>query len=83
MSCDFRNQLLNITNNKSKRSEKSMLETYNDIMTVEDVCESLLIGKNAAYQLLNQGSIKAFRIGSRWKIPRASVIEYILRSRQG
>ncbi|MCI6867000.1 MAG: helix-turn-helix domain-containing protein [Lachnospiraceae bacterium] len=52
-------------------------------MTVEDVCESLLIGKNAAYQLLNQGSIKAFRIGSRWKIPRASVIEYILRSRQG
>lgn len=39
-----------------------MLETYNDIMTVEDVCESLLIGKNAAYQLLNQGSIKAFRM---------------------
>lgn len=60
-----------------------MLEMYNDIMSLDDLCESLIIGKNAAYELLNHGDIKAFRIGSRWKIPKESVIEYILHSRQG
>lgn len=60
-----------------------MLEMYNDIMTIDDLCESLIIGKNAAYELLNNGDIKAFRIGSRWKIPKESVSEYILHSRQG
>ena len=60
-----------------------MLEMYNDILTIDNLCESLIIGKNAAYELLNNGDIKAFRIGSRWKIPKESVIEYILHSRQG
>lgn len=60
-----------------------MLEMFNDVMTIDDLCESLIIGKNAAYELLNNGDIKAFRIGSRWKIPKESVIEYILHSCQG
>ena len=60
-----------------------MLEMYSDIMTIQEVCEVLLIGKNAAYQLLNSGAIKSFRIGNRWKIPKASVVSYILQSYQG
>lgn len=49
----------------------------NDLITIEDLCEMLFIGKNAAYHLLNTGEIKAFRIGRNWKIPRLSVINYI------
>lgn len=49
----------------------------NDLITIEDLCEMLFIGKNAAYHLLNTGEIKAFRIGRNWKIPRQSVINYI------
>ena len=33
-------------------------------MTVEELCEELLIGKNLAYKLLANGSIKAFVSGA-------------------
>ncbi|MDY3275983.1 MAG: helix-turn-helix domain-containing protein [Agathobacter sp.] len=48
-------------------------------MTLDELCKSLCIGRNAAYNLLNKREIKAFRIGRCWKIPRSSVNEYILR----
>lgn len=47
------------------------------LITVDELCELLMIGRNAAYQLLNSGKIKCFRINRVWKIPRASVNEYI------
>lgn len=47
------------------------------LITVEELCDLLMIGRNAAYQLLNSGKIKCFRINRVWKIPRASVNEYI------
>lgn len=59
-----------------------MLILFNDleeILTTEELAEVLCIGKNAVYQLLVSGGIKAFRIGRTWKIPRASVSEYIKR----
>ena len=37
----------------------------------------LMIGKNAAYQLLKSGQIKSFRIGRIWKIPKVSIEKYI------
>ena len=47
------------------------------LITVEDVCESLMIGKNAAYRLLAEGKIRGFRVGRIWKIPRGSLNAYI------
>ena len=47
-------------------------------MTVEELCEELLIGKNLAYKLLANGSIKGFRIGRIWKIPRQSLNHFII-----
>lgn len=55
-----------------------MLNQYPDIMSVYDVAESLYIGKNRVYELLEQGVLKGFRIGRVWKIPRLSVEEFIL-----
>lgn len=54
-----------------------MLEQFSDILTVDELCEVLGIGANAAYQMLKDGTISAFRIGRRWKIPREAVQEYI------
>ncbi|WP_019555383.1 helix-turn-helix domain-containing protein [Propionispira raffinosivorans] len=54
-----------------------MVEKYNDLVTVEELCEMLFIGKNAAYKLLASGELKCFRINRIWKIPRQSVSEYI------
>ena len=47
------------------------------LMTLEELCDALMIGKNAAYRLLIEGKIKAFRIGRIWKIPRDSLQDYL------
>jgi excisionase family DNA binding protein len=56
-----------------------MFEDYPEIMTVDQLCEALLIGRNKAYDLLMTNQIKAVRC-SGWKIPRAAVEEYIVRN---
>lgn len=55
-----------------------MFDDYEDLLTVEDLCLILLIGKNTAYDLLRHKQIKAFKIGHTWKIPKKSIEEYIL-----
>lgn len=57
-----------------------MLENYNDILTIQDLCEFLMIGRNRAYELLDSQQIKGFRIGRNWKIPKIAVETYILQS---
>ena len=47
------------------------------VMEIDGLCEILGIGKNTAYQLLNDQEIDAFKVGTVWKIPKKSVEEYI------
>jgi excisionase family DNA binding protein len=47
------------------------------ILSLEELCEQLTIGRNAAYNLLRTGQIKAFRIKRIWKIPQSSINEYV------
>lgn len=54
-----------------------MLEQYHDILTIEELCEILKIGRNRAYELLESGAIKGFRLGKPWKIPRIAVENYL------
>ena len=50
-----------------------------EVYEIEDLCKFLKIGKNTAYELLNNGEIDCFKIGSCWKIPGSSIREYINR----
>ncbi len=54
-----------------------MLETCDDFLTVEELCELLKIGHNAAYALLNSGKLKAIRNGRVWRIPKQAIVDYI------
>ena len=54
-----------------------MLEQYDAVLTISDLREILNIGRNTAYNLLNNGDIQAFRIGRTWKIPKDSLIYYL------
>ena len=54
-----------------------MLEQYGEILSLEELCEILAIGKNVAYRLLIGKEIKAFKIGKKWKIPKASIVDFI------
>ncbi len=62
---------------KFYKGAKIMNNDNDELITVDQLCELLLIGKNAAYQLLSSGQIKCFRINRIWKIPRVSVVKYI------
>lgn len=55
-----------------------MFSEYNDILSVSDICEILFIDKNRTYELLNSGSLKGFRVGRNWRIPKKSLETYIL-----
>lgn len=52
-------------------------DNYNEMISLEDLCEILTIGKSTAYHLLQTKQIKAFKIGRIWKIPRESVSEFV------
>ena len=48
-----------------------------EIITIDEMCEILNIGKNTAYRLLANQEIQAFKIGRLWKIPKSSIVTYI------
>ena len=50
-----------------------MLDEYGELLTIDDLCELLMIGKTMAYQIFRSGQVKAFRLGRCWKIPKKSV----------
>ena len=56
-----------------------MFDNYSDVITVEEACEILNLGRNSMYRLLKNGEITAFQCGSTWKIPKASIEEFIIK----
>lgn len=54
-----------------------MLEEYPDILTVAEMREILFIGRNKAYQLLNDKIIKGTRIGRTWRISKSDIVKYL------
>ena len=52
------------------------------VLSLDDICECLSIGRHAASTLLNNGDIEAFRVGHVWKIPYISYKEFVNRSRK-
>ena len=54
-----------------------MQTEYTDLITIDELCELLMIGKTTAYNLLRSGELKAFKIGRVWKISKVSVESYI------
>ena len=57
--------------------------TNNEILTVEEVADILYVGKNTVYSLLQSGTLRAFRIGKSWRIPRFCLEEYIINKSKG
>ncbi|WP_313256634.1 helix-turn-helix domain-containing protein [Lacrimispora sp.] len=54
-----------------------MLEQYDDVISVKELCEILKIGRNRAYELLQTNQIKGFQMGRPWKIPKIAIEEYL------
>ena len=59
-----------------------MFPEYPDIVTVKDLREMLGISRKLAYKLIDYGYIHAVKIGTTLKIPKISVINYVIRVEQ-
>ena len=47
------------------------------VLSVEDIADTLAIGRNNAYTLVNTGAIKALKLGQHYRIPRDEFIEFV------
>lgn len=48
-----------------------------ELLTRDEVMEILKIGRSTFYKLLQEGQLKGFKEGNRYKVPISSVEEYI------
>lgn len=54
-----------------------MLENYKDVVTTEELCDILRIGRSSAYGLLHRGEIKTRRLRNKFIIPKAEIVRYL------
>ena len=54
-----------------------MFDDIPDILTAKECQQLLKIGKNSMLRYLKTGEIEGFKIGSRWRIYKFSVIEFL------
>lgn len=66
-------------NQNSRENYSIMFTSYPDIVNITQMRKMLGgIGVTLAYRLLKQRNIKSLKIGREYKIPKASIIEYLL-----
>lgn len=56
---------------------KNMFADFPDVVSVDDLTKMLHIGKNKAYELVNSGAIKSIKIGTKHRIPKFNIIEFL------
>ena len=56
-----------------------MFEEYEPIMSIQDVCDALMVGKNTVYSLIKSGKLISFRIGKIWKVNKDDLVEFVYR----
>ena len=55
----------------------NILDSYADVLTVNDLMNILHIGRNKAYELLRSKVIPSIRIGKKYVIPKNLMIEFL------
>ncbi len=53
------------------------LDSYGDVLVPADVQHILRIGRNSVYQLLYHGELKSIRIGTKYLIPKAYLLDFL------
>lgn len=54
-----------------------MLNDYPDVMSIDEMCRALSIGKKTGYKLLQTGQIRFLKIGRAYRIPKINLLEYL------
>ena len=54
-----------------------MLESYSDVLTVQDVMTILHIGRSKAYEILRTNEIPSKKIGKNYIVPKHLMIDFL------
>lgn len=54
-----------------------MLNSYPDILTIDEVMEILYIGRNTFYKLLETKKLRGFKVGRSWRITKQELIKFL------
>ena len=65
-------------NNNIEMMYKVMFPDYPDVVSVAQLQKMLGISRHFAYSMINDGILKAIRIGSAYKVPKVYIIDYIV-----
>lgn len=57
---------------------RKMFSNYPDVVSINEFMQMLSIGKNTAYSLLQNGTVKSIRVGRQYRIPKQFIIEYLI-----
>ena len=57
--------------------ENRSFENLPALLTIEEMREVLRIGRNAAYEMVKEGTIPTIRIGRSIRIPRKALIQFV------
>ena len=61
-----------------KELYQMMFPDYPDIVNVTQLQTMLSVSRHVAYDLINDGDIKAIKIKNTFKIPKVNVIEFVM-----
>ena len=53
------------------------MESYSDVLTVQDVMMILHIGRSKAYELLRTNEIPSMKIGKKYIVPKHLLIDFL------
>jgi len=71
-------KIIKLPTNESPMSiHVNILDEYEDILTVDDVCKILKIGRNTAYKMLQDKEIPNRRVRHRYIIPKLGLANYL------
>lgn len=54
-----------------------LFTNYPDVVTIDDLQKMLKVGRNTAYSLLKNESIKTIKVGKKYIIPKINVIKFV------
>lgn len=59
-----------------------LFDSFNDVLTVDEVCKALATGKNSVYKMLKDGAINCYKVGKKYLIPKICLIDFVNQCRQ-
>lgn len=69
---------MNTTSNLSQRDAYDLiLKEYPDVLSINQMCEILNISTKTGYRLLQGGTIRSFKIGRAYRIPKLHLFTYL------